>query len=162
MDTIFVVIIIVLCSIIIYSSHKNTEYFESKSHTFILRKEYGKLSKKMSKKCRITTNKNQIKLTGSNCCAEIDEKNNRCNSKLLLCSTGMLGSWHYKPKKLLLQQKLIKKHYKNKKDKQILSKLAEISAGQTKDKHSLKKLTQKQAIRLVDKYAKTIPLQNCI
>ena len=41
MDTIFVVVIIVLCSIIIYSSHKNTEYFESKSHTFILRKEYG-------------------------------------------------------------------------------------------------------------------------
>jgi len=74
----------------------------------------------------------------------------------------MLGSWHYKPKKLLLQQKLIKKHYKNKKDKQILSKLAEISAGQTKDKHSLKKLTQKQAIQLVDKYAKTIPLQNCL
>jgi len=26
----------------------------------------------------------------------------------------------------------------------------------------LKKLTQKQAIRLVDKYAKTIPLQNCL
>jgi hypothetical protein len=176
---IFIIIVICVITLIIFLLDNKYEGFKNKgfrndakeSSTLILLKDPSN----NPKKCKIKLLEKGIKLSGPNCCIEIDEKNDHCNSKLITCSTGILGAFHYKPKKatnflkdMENKKKKIKKSFRDKIDKKTLNTVLELSNFNDKNTfkkeitHKFKRLTMKKALELVDKYSKTLAIQNCV
>ena len=170
----FIIVVICVITLIIILLNQNYESFiniKKQNQTLILIKKPNE----KSKKCKVEVKEKGMKLSGSDCCIEIDEKNDYCNSKLITCSTGILGTFHYKPKNsknhLKIQIKKsedIKKAFKNKIDKKTLNTILELSnfddknTFKKKTRHKIRKITMKKAFELVDKYSKILPIQNCI
>lgn len=172
---IFIIIVICIITLIIFFLNNRYEGFITnalkESSTLILLKDPSD----NPKKCEIKLLKKGIKLSGPNCCVEIDEKNNHCNSKLITCSTGVLGAFHYKPKNAINfikemkdKKKKIKKSFKNKIDKKTLDTVLELSNINDKNtfkqetSHKIKRISMEKAFNLVDKYSKTLAIQNCV
>ena len=172
---IFIIIVICIITLIIFLLDNKYEGFITnalkESSTLILLKDPSD----NPKKCKIKLLEKGIKLSGPNCCIEIDEKNNHCNSKLITCSTGILGAFHYKPKKAINfvkkmkdKKKKIKKSFGNKIDKKTLNTVLELSNFNDKNTfkkettHKFKRISMLKALNLVDKYSKTLATQNCV